>query len=160
MSVTLKLEGDLSSFHLINVGLYPASWLALTRQDDVEVIFSDDIIETTGRVEAPIVYLPDQIRDDPAHRARTPAHVRELNTMQMLNGSDQSVTLSLNLGPILQDDPPVAQDAAPEAQMQLKGPLLLSCFIMRDGQRISDPSWKSPFCARVKTEMNLSQHLR
>ena len=80
--------------------------------------------------------------------------------MQLQRRADKSVVLTLDLGPIAPyTNYPTATNAAPEARMQFTGPLSLSCSVFRSGQRTSDPNWESPFCARVKAEMNLSQYL-
>src|SRR5690606_6686630 len=116
--------------------------------------------ENTARAQSPIIYLPDTIRDDPDHRERHPALVRQLSTMRMQQFSNKTIELYLKLGPVIPYyNHPLAPNAAPEAEMKFKGPILLSCSLIQGGQMISDPNWESPFCARVKAEMNLSQYL-
>ena len=152
MSAHIKLEGsDIN--HLASLSMAPHLWKDLTEQQAVNARSSSEPIEDSVRTHTPFTYLPSQAR-------YTIALDRELTGMQLTNLTKKSVALNLKLGPVFEvPDRPMAQDAAPEAQMTFTGPLTLGCYINRGGQSMLDLSWESPFCARVKAEMNLSQYL-
>ncbi len=162
MDLGLKnLGGDFQADErpLISLDMAPAYWRSLTQQHIVDVRRSPHLVEDGARAHQSLFY---SLTPDPPRTQDELAAIRErqLTSMQLQNRSNQNVVLTLTLGDAISAPNRITvENAESEAQMHFTGPISLSCSVIQGGQVKFDPSWQSPFCARVKAEMNLSQYL-